>query len=60
MWSRLKHPNVVEFMGYSFDDHNNTILVSKWMGKGTVLHYMKENPWVDVRFMVRPVCSTLP
>lgn len=60
VWSCLKHPNVAELMGYLFNEHNDAIIVSKWMEKGTALHYVKENPLVDVRSLVCLVCSTLP
>ncbi|KAF9779311.1 CNH domain-containing protein [Thelephora terrestris] len=41
MWKRLKHPNIVGFIGVM---RNPLRLVSEWMPKGTLTEYLSENP----------------
>ena len=44
MWKRLRHPNVVPFLGVT---NKPLQLVSEWMPNGTLTHYVKKNPGAD-------------
>lgn len=48
VWSRLHHPNIVEFMGFLFGDAGFPVMVSKWAENGNALSYVKRNPGIDV------------
>ena len=41
MWKRLKHPNIVPFIGVM---RNSMQFVSEWMPNGTLPEYVSENP----------------
>ena len=41
MWKRLKHPNIVPFIGVT---RNPMQFVSEWMPNGTLPEYVNENP----------------
>ena len=41
MWKRLKHPNIVPFIGVT---RNPMQFVSEWMSNGTLRDYVNENP----------------
>ena len=41
MWKRLKHPNIVSFIGVT---RNPLRFVSDWMPNGTLTEYLEENP----------------
>ena len=41
MWKRLRHPNVVPFIGVTQDPLQ---FVSEWMPKGTLVDYIRKNP----------------
>ena len=41
MWKRLKHPNIVGFIGVS---RNPLQFVSEWMPNGTLTEYLDKNP----------------
>ena len=54
-WSTLSHPNIMEFIGYSFDFVSGPApgLVSPWMKNGTLYSYLEENPTVERFPLVR-------
>ena len=41
MWKRLKHPNIVGFIGVT---RRPLQFVSEWMPNGTLTEYLDENP----------------
>lgn len=41
MWKRLKHPNIVGFIGVT---QNPLQFVSEWMPNGTLTEYLDVNP----------------
>ena len=41
MWKRLRHPNIVAFIGVM---QNPLQFVSEWMPNGTLTEYLAENP----------------
>ena len=41
MWKKLRHPNVVPFVGVT---QNPLQFVSEWMPNGTLTEYVSENP----------------
>ena len=41
MWKRLKHPNVVPFLGVTSKPLQ---FVSEWMPNGTLTNYVRKNP----------------
>jgi serine/threonine protein kinase len=47
VWRELKHPNVVEFYGYTLGEDGTFSLISPWQKNGNVLQYVKSNPNVD-------------
>ena len=51
MWKRLRHPNVVPFLGVT-----NTPLqfVSEWMPNGTLTHYVRNSPDANRISLVSP------
>ena len=50
VWKRLKHPNVVRFLGVTTSPLQ---IVTEWMPNGTLLEYIKANPSVDRMGLVR-------
>ena len=44
MWKKLRHPNVVPFVGVT---QNPLQFVSEWMPNGTLTEYVSENPGVN-------------
>ena len=44
VWKRLRHPNVVPFLGVTNEPLQ---LVSEWMPNGTLAYYVKKNPNAD-------------
>jgi len=44
MWKRLKHPNLVPFVGV-VGEHPQ--IVSEWIPNGTLTKYIEKNPSVD-------------
>ena len=44
MWKRLRHPNIVPFLGVT---HKPLQIVSEWMPNGTLTHYVEKNPGAD-------------
>ena len=41
IWKKLRHPNVVPFIGVTRDPLQ---FVSEWMPNGTLIEYINENP----------------
>lgn len=52
VWSRLKHPNVLAFLGYALEGEDYPLLISEWMENGTAMSYVNENPDCDITNMV--------
>ncbi|KAI5119294.1 hypothetical protein M0805_008209 [Coniferiporia weirii] len=48
IWSKLKHPNVLQLLGFIIDENGLPAFVSGYMDKGTVLDYVKKHPELDV------------
>ena len=44
MWKRLRHPNIVPFIGITRDPMQ---LVSEWMPNGTLTRYINTHPTAD-------------
>lgn len=52
VWSKLKHPNILELLGYSFcDDTGYPLLISEWMPHGTAWSYVQKNPDLSIHEM---------
>jgi len=46
MWKRLRHPNVVNFLGFGSDSPPFS-LVYPWMSGGNLYDYIREHPDAD-------------
>ena len=45
VWSKVKHENVLQLLGYVFDEGTGyPLLISEWMPLGTAWEYVKANP----------------
>ena len=44
MWKKLRHPNVVPFVGVT---QNPLQFVSEWMPNGDLMEYLGKNPGAD-------------
>ncbi|KAJ8077745.1 hypothetical protein PM082_002178 [Marasmius tenuissimus] len=46
VWKHLRHPNLLPFLGvyYLDEDREDICLVSPWMDKGDLHHYLKKTP----------------
>jgi serine/threonine protein kinase len=46
VWTCLRHPNIVPFVGVpnTGDFTRDVILVSEWMGEGTITSYLRQRP----------------
>lgn len=55
MWKRLRHPNVVDFLGFGSDSHPIS-LVYPWMTNGNLSEYLRKRPDADKLGLV---CSRL-
>ena len=54
VWSNLRHPNVLMFLGYALEGGDYPLLVSEWMENGNALDYVKKyGDGVDRRDLVR-------
>ena len=51
--SKLTHPNVIEFMGFLYDEDGFPVLISRWMDCGTALEYIKRHLDADILSLVR-------
>ena len=51
MWKKLRHPNVVPFVGVT---QNPLQFVSEWMPNGTLTEYVSENPGANRIGLVSP------
>ena len=47
MWRRLKHPNIVPFLGVPTNIPPLLEIVCEWMANGTITEYVRKNPMVD-------------
>lgn len=59
VWSGLRHPNIVELIGYLYDEANYPMLVSKWMENGTALEYVEKCSVADVLDLVKGIANGL-
>jgi len=50
MWKRLRHPNVVSFIGVTMEPLQ---IVSEWMPSGTLIKYVEKNPGANRISLVR-------
>ena len=50
MWKKLRHPNIVGFIGVTWD---NLQFVSEWMPNGMLTEYLAENPGANRISLVR-------
>lgn len=54
VWRRLRHPNVLPFMGVNVNIFKPRIaLISPWMNNGHMLYYLKKFPDANRLMMVR-------
>ena len=51
MWKRLRHPNIVSFIGVTTDPLQ---IVSEWMSNGTLTEFIEENPGTNRIGLVGP------
>ena len=51
MWKRLKHPNIVPFIGITTDPLQ---IVLEWMPNGTLTEFVKKNPSASRLSLVSP------
>ena len=54
MWKRLRHPNIVGFIGVT---QNPLQLVLEWMPNGTLTEYLGENPGANRLGLVSFLCD---
>lgn len=59
VWSGLRHTNVIELVGYLYDEARNPMFVSRWMDNGSALDYVKRCPTVDVFQLVQGIAQGL-
>lgn len=57
-WSKLHHPNILEFQGVA-RFRGNVALVSPWIEMGNVLEYLRRNPSADRYLLCYQVSSGL-
>ena len=51
MWKRLRHPNIIPFVGITT---NPLQIISKWMPNGTLMDYLERNPDANRISLVSP------
>ena len=51
MWKRLRHPNIVPFIGVTTDPLQ---IVSEWMSNGTLTEFIEGNTGVNRISLVSP------
>ena len=54
MWKRLRHQNIVPFIGVTQDPLQ---FVSEWMPNGDLMEYLGKNPGTDRIALVSPPCN---
>ncbi|KAF8326102.1 kinase-like domain-containing protein, partial [Cantharellus anzutake] len=62
VWKDLKHPNIVEFIGYAIEHEVGGVtaaLVSQWCANGNVVKYLEQNPAADREMLVSDVARGL-
>ncbi|KAG8746041.1 hypothetical protein FRC10_006380 [Ceratobasidium sp. 414] len=52
LWSKLSHPNVLEFYGLYDAGGMSIYMISKWMSHGSVPDYLQKNPDANRRSIV--------
>ncbi|KAF8583030.1 kinase-like protein [Ramaria rubella] len=63
-WSRLRHKNVLECLGFSYNftpqsEYEIPSLISPWMGNGTVLAYLEIHPAANRMALLLGIASGL-
>lgn len=62
VWSKLRHENVLELLGYSTcEDTGYPLLISEWMQNGTAWSYVRNNPQLkssDLKALVSTSCPS--
>ena len=56
MWKRLRHPNIVPFVGITT---NPLQIISKWMPNGTLTDFIEGNPDANWISLVSPFLPVL-
>ena len=57
-WSKLRHPNILPFLGYVFcPDLGCPLIISEWMDHGNALSFVKSQPRLDLFIVTKVVCS---
>ena len=51
VWSQLKHPNVLDLLGYAVDEMGFPLLISKWMENGSAWDYIRKHPHLSVSYI---------
>ena len=51
MWKRLRHPNIVPFIGVTTDPLQ---IISEWMPNGTLMEFVERNPGASRIGLVSP------
>lgn len=52
IWSRLHHPNILAFVGYTLESEDRPLLISEWMENGSVNKYVKNHSNCDIHQIV--------
>ena len=60
VWSKLKHENVLELLGYVFcKDTGFPLLISDWMENGSAWDYVTRNKYLTISDIKRLVCFSV-
>ncbi|KIO24651.1 hypothetical protein M407DRAFT_212322 [Tulasnella calospora MUT 4182] len=58
VWAALDHPNILEFIGFAFED-GLPCLISPWCGNGTLVEYLQNNIRPDRGLLVHQIAEGL-
>ncbi|KAI5117272.1 hypothetical protein M0805_001002 [Coniferiporia weirii] len=59
IWNRLKHPNILPFLGTADPPDLPTCLVSPWMSNGNSVDYLTRHPEVSPLYIARGIARGL-
>ncbi|KAG8943240.1 hypothetical protein FRC03_002579 [Tulasnella sp. 419] len=59
IWSRLKHPNIVPFLGYAIEGGSRYCFVAPWYANGDVVRYLQSHPDVNRLLLALDVAQGL-